>query len=244
MNPTNPVIQNLGEQLVGNETNVYKMVKAIYDYIIGHFAYPTQEQMEYDASRNWNLPKCPLVTIKDGYGDCDDQSLLFASLCRYAGIPAWLEVGALYDPVKEKWFGHGWANVYIPLKGKDPAICTVDCVNQEFLFRDCFRYSDWVDTGGDVTYDGVTRNNLDYYYHLFSYSSSRSSNVQESYVKISFKSSGLINKPLDNPAGKYIIPGLKDKDSGPGPILLAVSAVSGAAAALLVAGSRRRRAWD
>lgn len=217
INPSNPIISQLAKNLTAGKGNTYSAVKAIYEYIVNNYAYPDQKQMEYDADRNWNLPKCPLVTMKDRYGDCDDQSLLFCSLCRAAGIPAWLELGALYDSVKESWVGHGWANVYIPMKDGSERVCTVDCVNQEFLFRDCFRYTDWIDTGGDVNFEGQVKNNLDYYYHLFSSrSSSGDGNIDEDIIKISFSSEGLINKPIDGPGGKYILPGLNQKPGSPG----------------------------
>jgi len=230
MNPNNPLIGQLSKDRTSGKTNSFAAVKAIYDYMVNNYKYPSQDQMQKDAEKNWNLPKCPLVTMKDGYGDCDDQSLLFCSLCRAAGIPAWLELGALYDSVKGSWVGHGWANVYIPMKDGSYQICTVDCVNQEFLFRDCFRYTDWIDTGGDVNFEGQIKNNLDYYYHLFSSRSSSASpgsgNIDDNLVKVSFSSEGMINKPIDGPGGKYILPGLNQKSS-PGPdAAVAVSALA------------------
>jgi hypothetical protein len=211
--PNNAVIKAKAQEIVGGETNVYKIVEAIYDWVVKNHAYPSQDEMTLDNEKNRNLPKHPLVTMRDKRGDCDDQSFLFGSLCRAVGVPAWMVLGGLYDCMKEAWCGHGWAEVYIPLKAGGFETPTVDCVNQEFLFRDCFRYTDWIDTGRNVTIEGEDRNNLDYYYHLFSHKGGRlgtrgGANIQESYIDINFDYSGMMNRPIDGPGGKYILPGL------------------------------------
>jgi len=95
-------------------------------------------------------------------GDCDDQSILLASLARAVGVPVWLNLGIIYDPVRNYWGGHGWNNVYIPLKGGDYVIATVDIVNDQFLFRDPYHLSDYIDNG-----DGTE---LREYYTSWSYS--------------------------------------------------------------------------
>jgi hypothetical protein len=95
-------------------------------------------------------------------------------------IPAWLELGVLYDRNQETWGGHGWAKVAIPFDDGWTA-ATIDIVNKQFLFHDPYRFIEWIDTGGDITVteDGNTKtyNNLDYYYHSFSYRSSGSATI-------------------------------------------------------------------
>jgi len=167
IHPSNPTLKSLAEHLVGNEKNVYMMAFKIYEFIDkggsfnnvtygwegGGFAYPTGEQMELDHARYFGKPKPANVTLNDGYGDCDDQAILFISLARAVGIPAWLEAGALYnqfsgDP-NDAWEGHGWAKMLAPMKdGKFEEPC-VDPVNDLFLKRDANRYSDWEDPGGE-----------------------------------------------------------------------------------------------
>jgi len=220
--PSNPEIQKIATDLKGDETNVYKIIKDIYEWVVDKHDYPSASQMQEDNPKNWNLPKCPVITMRDKRGDCDDQSFLFGSLCRAVGIPAWMVLGGLYDCMKEEWCGHGWAEVYVPLKDGGHEKVTVDCVNQEFMFRDCFRYADWTDTGGNITIDGEDAYNLDWYYHLFSHKGGRlgtrgDADIQESYIDVAFDSKGIINKPIDGPGGKYILPGLNaDPDSSPG----------------------------
>jgi hypothetical protein len=46
-----------------------------------------------------------------------------------------------------EWGGHGWAEVYIPMKEGNDAWATIDVVNNLFLERDPFRFSDYQGTG-------------------------------------------------------------------------------------------------
>jgi hypothetical protein len=143
--------------------NVYRVVKAIYDYIDERCLYPdpnivTADELNYDGNTYGGYPKWATGTLDPDYGrprgDCDDQSILFISLCRAAGIPAMLQIGALYDVNRDHWEGHGWANVYMPYKqsyaekkGVDHVTPMVDIVNDKFKTRDPNRFSEWVDNG-------------------------------------------------------------------------------------------------
>ncbi len=166
--PSNPTIQSLLEEILVDEglisygegiqnighLNVYEVVKAIYDRIDDKCSYPTIDEQYQDAAIYGGYPKWATGTWNDKRGDCDDQSILFISLCRAAGIPAMLEIGALYDIQMRHWEGHGWANVLIPYsddyrleKDYDYVTPMVDIVNDIFLFRDPNRFSEWVDDG-------------------------------------------------------------------------------------------------
>jgi hypothetical protein len=166
--PSNPEIRDLlieilvGEHLVPSgasisdlgDLNVYRVVKAIYDHIDDTCKYPTEQEMYDDSKKYGGYPKWATGTYSDRRGDCDDQSILFISLCRAAGIPSMLEIGALYDVQMNRWEGHGWANVFIPYKekyhddkGTTHVTPMVDIVNDIFLFRDPNRFSEWVDDG-------------------------------------------------------------------------------------------------
>lgn len=143
--------------------NVYRVVKAIYDHIDDTCVYPDPmrdppKEIEYDRKTYGGYPKWATGTLDPDEGrprgDCDDQSILFISLCRAAGIPAMLQIGALYDPNRDHWEGHGWANVYMPYtqsyaeqKGIDHVTPMVDIVNDKFKTRDPNRFSEWVDNG-------------------------------------------------------------------------------------------------
>ena len=181
--------------------NVYKVVKAIYDRIDDRCVYPDQQQQYDDNVRYGNYPKWATGTWDDKRGDCDDQSILFISLCRAAGIPAMLEIGALYDPNMDQWEGHGWANVYIPYsnsyaekKGTDHVTPMVDIVNDIFLVRDPNRFSEWVDDGRGGRIDPETNeweiSNLEKRYLAWEYIRGDSSvdvDISEEYETLEFK---------------------------------------------------------
>jgi|GEM_PF-1684783 len=165
--PSNETLKKLAEDLTRDKKTVLGKIKAIYDWVVENIKYPNESEKQIDAQRYWGYPKYAWGTYMDRRGDCDDQSILMATLARAIGIPAWLEVGHLYDPSQGTWGGHGWFNVYIPLKNGDYVIAPIDPVNQEFLLRDAYRFTDWIDTGGDITVDGDTVDNLEYYYAIF-----------------------------------------------------------------------------
>ncbi len=151
--PNDPQVQALSAEIVDGETNVYKILLKIYKWMDDNLEYKTQRQAE---------PKSCSATLSSGEGDCDDQSILLASLARAAGVPVWLNLGIIYDPVRNYWGGHGWNNVFIPMKEGKDVIATVDIVNNQFLFRDPYHISDYIDNG-----DG---DDLQDYYTSWSYS--------------------------------------------------------------------------
>jgi hypothetical protein len=151
--PNDPQVQALSAEIVDGETNVYKILLNIYNWMDDNLEYNTQRDPE---------PKSCSQTLSSGEGDCDDQSILLASLARAAGVPVWLNLGIIYDPVRNYWGGHGWNNVFIPMKDGDHVIATVDIVNNQFLFRDPYHISDYIDNG-----DG---DDLKDYYVSWSYS--------------------------------------------------------------------------
>ncbi len=169
-NPSHPKIKSIAETITRDEPTVYGKVKAIYNWMTDHFNYTSDEERIRDSRIYGDMPKWASGCLTDWYGDCDDQSLLMASFCRAVGIPAWLEIGYLYDTYNQQWGGHGWFNVVIPKKGSStPVIAPIDPVNFEFLFRDPFRITDWIDNGSYIEDDkGRTIYNLDRYYNYFS----------------------------------------------------------------------------
>ncbi len=163
--PSNPRIKNLAKQLVGDEQNVYKIVEKLYNYLI------KPENLNY-VTTNQGLPKACTQTLTEKRGDCDDYSILFISLCRALDVPAWLELGVLYDRQTRHWGGHAWSKVAIPLKTGGFTAPVIDIVNKQFMLFDPYRFVEWIDTGVEESiypYEDKPRNNLDYYYHTFSY---------------------------------------------------------------------------
>ncbi|MEM4307514.1 MAG: transglutaminase-like domain-containing protein [Thermoplasmata archaeon] len=173
IDPYLPEIQNLASNLTKNSTNVYDKLEAIYKYI--------QQKIRYVKGSSGE-PNDPLTTLHTGVGDCDDQSILFCSLARAVGVPAWLELGAIYIQMEGKWGPHAWVRTYIPYKSGSGAYVNIDTANSMFLTRDALRYTDWVSTGnGD---------DLKFYYFFFIYSylgSAPTVNLSDNYITISMK---------------------------------------------------------
>ena len=172
--PTNIDVQNLANQLSnGTEGNVMQILKNIFDYIESNYSYQKS-----------SIPKsCPDLIVGK-VGDCDDFSILFSSIARAAGIPAWLELGiipAFIDTSKgcdlRDWGGHAWVNAVVPLSDGTITVVSIDLANSYFMWMPPYRISDWVDNGnGD---------DLESYYYLFS---SKGVNSHATYKENSYVS--------------------------------------------------------
>lgn len=172
--PSNEEVQNLAAQLSnGTDGNVIMILKNIFDYIESNYKYQKS-----------SVPKSCPDTIVGKVGDCDDFSILFSSIARAAGIPAWLELGiipAFIDASKgcdlRDWGGHAWVNAVVPLNDGTFTVVNIDLANSYFMWLPPYRISDWVDNGnGD---------DLDSYYYLFS---SKGINSQATYKENSYVS--------------------------------------------------------
>jgi hypothetical protein len=175
MNMTSPAIVAASHSIVGTETNVYQILRNIYVWMIDNVNYPT--------GASGGEPQDAVETLQSRVGDCDDQSILFCSLARAAGVPAWLQMGALFVSAENSWGGHGWLQAYIPLRSGGGENVTIDVVNKDFLV---FRPNRFV----DFTDDGEGSHLSDYYYTFFTTYQGASPLYSEEYVKISYEESG------------------------------------------------------
>lgn len=187
--PAHPSIKSLSDQLTEGKLTVYAKLLSIFDYM--------NENFEYETVRGGE-PKYCYETLNHFSGDCDDQSVLFISLARAAGIPSWLEFGALYNKQQNSWGGHAWVRAYIPYFSGGGHVYNIDIVNDHFLFRDAYRFSEWES-------DGDGNHTKDYYY---SYGSNFK--YDEGYNTISLKaSSDTIRIGSDGRPVKDSIPGFE-----------------------------------
>lgn len=88
-----PNIQNLSLNLSKSETNTLKIVENFITWIWNNIEYP-----EGIPKASHERPLYPNETLFYKEGDCDDQSMLLVSLCRLAGIPAFLQIGLIFRP--------------------------------------------------------------------------------------------------------------------------------------------------
>lgn len=174
---TSPAIVSTSKSIVGNETNVYQVLKDIYDWMVANVRYSTDP--------SGGEPQSALETLQALRGDCDDQSILFCSLARAAGVPAWLQMGALYVSTEDSWGGHGWLQAFIPLASGGGENVTIDVVNKDFLVFQPNRFVDFTD-------DGVGEHLYDYYYTFQTtfdrdtYAAGKTPLFGESYTKLSY----------------------------------------------------------
>ena len=150
---TDPSIVALSKQINGNEQNVYTILKNTYDWVTANIVYP--------GSPESGEPKSSLETLQTRVGDCDDQSNLYLGLIRAAGVPGWLQLGALYDKGTDQIEGHAWVQTYIPYPNGGGAYVNIDLVNKDFLEWNPALFCDYTDDGN--------ANDLRSYYYTFSF---------------------------------------------------------------------------
>ncbi len=107
----NPVIQRAVKEAIGEEQNVYWIVRKIFDYI--------RSQMYYERVGGWNT--APTV-LERGNGSCSEYSFVFIAMCRAAGVPA-RYVGSIVERGEKASMDevyHRWVEVYMPGYGWIP----------------------------------------------------------------------------------------------------------------------------
>ncbi len=122
-------LRSLAYNITGNESNTLTITKNFVAWIAENIRYEIHE-----------TPLYPNETLTWREGDCDDKAILLITLSRIVGIPAFLQIGAIYTSyppqtnesywedhvtVVQKRIGwHGWAMVYIPPWGWLPVDLT------------------------------------------------------------------------------------------------------------------------
>jgi hypothetical protein len=123
-----PRVAALAETLTASPTVMGKVLRVL-DWFMVNTTYRGSEA------------PCPAEeTAATKVGDCDDLTILFVSICRAAGIPAYMQVGAVfidgYAVTEATWGGHlvyeaegvtwhAWAMAYIPPWGWTPVDLTL-----------------------------------------------------------------------------------------------------------------------
>jgi len=123
-------LQDLAHGIAGDETKVLTIVKNFAAWIAN------ESNIRYETH---DSPLYPNETLELREGDCDDKAILLVTLCRVYGIPSYLQLGCIYEPLtfsnETYWQGHvtviskgiswhGWAIVYVPPWGWLPVDLT------------------------------------------------------------------------------------------------------------------------
>ena len=165
------VIELAENMTLGTDGNVIHILKNIYDYIQNNYTYQKS-----------SVPKTCTESMAKKIGDCDDFSILFASIARAAGIPTWIELGKIPAFIDTRsgcdlndWGGHAWINALVPLSDGSVTTVSIDLANSYFMWMPPYRISDWVDDGnGDNLYS--------YYYLFSSQGTGRATYIENTYV--------------------------------------------------------------
>jgi transglutaminase-like putative cysteine protease len=108
-----PKIQAKSEKLVGNETDILKILEADYKFIV--------ESIDYDDFKygDRNKRQGALATLEGGDSVCMEYSDLLITLLRAQGIPARAAYGYGYDPQFEpsNQESHQWVQAWVPEYG-------------------------------------------------------------------------------------------------------------------------------
>lgn len=96
-------IKDAVAKIVGSETNPYKKIKLIYEWIDSNF--PWASAREYSTIEN-----IPEYVLANRHGDCGQVSLLLITMARCAGVPAKWQSGWMMHPGNLNL--HDWAEIY------------------------------------------------------------------------------------------------------------------------------------
>jgi hypothetical protein len=148
-----PSISSAASSIVGGERNVAAALGDIYNWVVAN--------VHYTSSASGD-PQSSVETLSSQAGDCDDQAILFCALARATGIPAWIQLGAIFDRSSDTFIGHGWVQTYLPLRSGGGQYVVIDTVNREFLIWSPNKFIEYTD-------DGDATRLHDYYYsfHCF-----------------------------------------------------------------------------
>ena len=126
----NEAIIETVKQVVGTETVPYKIAEKLYSFVKNKLEYDYEKLAQ--KSRKTNKAS-ELLNLDKGV--CQDYSILYAALCRAAGIPAKYVAGApirsiAYEESREISDGHAWNEINLPGLGWVPIDTTAE---KEFM---------------------------------------------------------------------------------------------------------------
>ncbi len=121
------IIKSAVNQTIGQEDDPLKKARLLYDFVVNSLEY------DYNTLENERFGyNYASEIIQEKTGICTDYSVLYAALCRAAGIPAIIVQGipvfsVLNEPDQELAYGHSWVEIKLPGYGWIP----VDITSEE-----------------------------------------------------------------------------------------------------------------
>lgn len=102
-------------QVVGEETNPYRIAQKIYAAV---------DEIPWASAREYStIPDLSDYTLRAGHGDCGEQTLLLIALMRMNGIPARWQSGWTFSDGDHEDI-HDWAQIYLAPYGWVPVDVT------------------------------------------------------------------------------------------------------------------------
>ncbi|MBS0486792.1 MAG: transglutaminase domain-containing protein, partial [Proteobacteria bacterium] len=102
-------------QVVGDETNPYRIAQKIYAAV---------DEVPWAGAREYStIPDLSSYTLRAGHGDCGEQTMLLMTLMRMNGIPARWPSGWTYTDGDHEDI-HDWAQIYLAPYGWVPVDVT------------------------------------------------------------------------------------------------------------------------
>lgn len=176
-----PMIIEAVDEVIGSESNPYLIAEKLYNYIA--------DNLEYDfklaANNNRQLFKASEI-LERGRGTCMDYSIVYAAVCRAAGIPARYVSGVPITVTsgasnQEIFEGHAWNEIKLPEYGWIPLDITWE---SGFLTH-------------NYCLDLKTHEGLEYDYSNFYYHTSGDGSEPEIIIDYSYSVDGIDQSDLD-----------------------------------------------
>jgi transglutaminase/protease-like cytokinesis protein 3 len=154
---SNKAIMETVNQVVGTETVPYVIAEKLYNYVKNKLEYDYEKFAQKSGDRKTNKASEILNLDK---GVCQDYAILYAALCRAAGIPAKYVAGVpirtiAYSESKEITDGHAWNEINLPGLGWVPIDTTAE---KDFMTEN--------DSLNLKTYYDVRPKSLGFYYYF------------------------------------------------------------------------------
>lgn len=159
------IIRTVAQQTIGQEDDPLKKAGLLYDYVAGLLEYDytviEEERFGYNYASE---------IIQNGKGVCTDYSILYAALCRAAGIPAAIVQGIpvysiLNEEGQELEYGHSWVEIKLPGYGWIP----IDITSEENFMGYNYFLNLQTYKGSGVFYKSLEVDGENYYPNGFYY---------------------------------------------------------------------------
>jgi transglutaminase-like putative cysteine protease len=186
------VIRSAARSAIGDEDNPRLKAEKLYYLVV--------DAMEYDYS---SLESGKLSfnhasnILQEGWGVCTDYSILYAALCRAAGIPAIIVQGIpvfsiLNEPGRELSYGHAWVEIKLPEYGWIP----IDITSEEGFMGYNYFLNLQTYKGSGIFYKSLEIDGEEYYPNgvYFTWMGDREPSVTQD---ISYRVKGLSVEDLD-----------------------------------------------